>query len=138
MPSSAASSTLPATVTLPSEVVLDAIAGLHAFGNYMSEVRGFELEIDCAADSAVGEWADHLAHRVLVTAFGDAPDELLENGDEAWHRDPAHVETYVRGCTMAAELLRLHVEDHDDDFLYRAERMRTRAETVREAGTINA
>jgi hypothetical protein len=129
--------TIPETVTLPADVILDAIAALQAFSEYDAELAPISRDIDGQAGSSVSEWCVNLASRVQAAAFGEIGDEEVEDGDEAWHRFPAEVERHARGAAMAAELLKLHMEDEGDDYLRRADRLIRHGENVRERGTIN-
>src|SRR5207237_2001229 len=70
----ASAAALPATVEVPTEALLDAIAALHALYEYHSHLAGMLNGDDRKADSKVSDWCVTQATALRHAAFGEFPD----------------------------------------------------------------
>ena len=123
--------TLPETITVPTGLVLEALAAIDALGQYDAETTG-RREYGKPADTVLQEWCCNKAGALSTEIFGDPGDD--DPGLDGYATDPAIVATDVLSSRYVAELHELKLSESWT--ARRARAHRRRADKVHEEGTI--
>ena len=113
-------STIPKTVTVESDILLDAIGALYAAEDVFASLNG-------NTENALSEFFLNKGVELRDSVFEKAP-----RGDDSWHTYPVDVEVTARGQEMAAQAL-----EESFDLADRVRCYRDSARRMRSEGTID-